>query len=350
MHKRILASTLLVALAACSGGGSGSVTPTAPTQTTKYAQITYIARKPLHQAPGLTRIYDAVRWINPHFVSPNTTKIVFTLNTVNGLGPPAGFNVTQTLFFSGGSQNCTVTSGNEQCTATTTAPVGNDCWTVSGETATKTLATQNICQVIATGSNSVAVTLNPIVASLALSATAATVPNGTAWGQGLTIEALDASGSIILPVQTGQTENQIPLFLKSDGLNVDYLGFQSNNAAVSLYTSATHVTGAQGNTASLTDGNAISTPDGTQTGSNHANDPAGVSITALGNNAAYVYYTGAAQPLSTTTATITLSDSQGLTPATFVITFQNGTIGWTINGRHAKGHVIPSVSSTVFNT
>jgi hypothetical protein len=319
-------------LAACSGAsGGGPPPPTAP--QSKTAQVTFRVAKPTKTAPGLERAYERVRKMHPHFVSPNTATMTFTLTKVNGLTPPSGFNTTTTLHFSGGSQNCTLTGGVEQCSITTSAPVALDTWTVTGLSSTSaTLSTSSITQNIAVGANAVNLTLNPVVASLAWSTPSANISNGIASGAvPEQLEALDATGAIIIPVVTGTNAFQIPLYLKSDGLTIDYLGYQCSSANLALYNSSGLTTAAQGNTAAFTDGVAISTPDSTQTGTNTQKTPGGATITAVGNDGVDVGYDGTAQSGATASLTCTANDSQGRPAAVATFTLQNGTVTWTVN-------------------
>jgi hypothetical protein len=329
---RVTAALLTVGmLAACSGASGGSTNPTTP--QFKSARVTFKVTKPSKNAPGLERAYDHIRKLHPHFVSPNTATMTFTLTKVNGVAAPSGFNNTTTLHFTGGSQNCTLTGGVEQCSVTTSAPVALDTWTVQGLSASSAvLSTSTITQSIAVGANAVNLTLNPVVASLAWSTPTANISNGTASGAvPEELEGLDASGAVIIPVVSGNPDFQIPLYLKADGLTIDYLGYQCSSANLAFYSSSGLTTSAQGNTAAFTDGVAISTPDSTQTGTNTQKDPGGATITAVGNNGLDVGYDGTAQNGSTTSLTCTANDSQGDTPAVATFTLQNGTVTWTVN-------------------
>lgn len=314
-------------LAACSNGGGSSLTGS--TQAFQSAKVSFTIFKPSKKSHALQR-YERV---HPNFVSPNAGSITFTLTAVNGGAPPSGFNSTVVVQLSGGSQNCTAATGGLQCTATATAPVATDTWTVSTyQNATGTgnlLSSSSISQAIAAGANTIRLTLNPIVNSLAWSTSAVTAGNGTAVGNAVELEALDASGAIIVPVATGATQYQIPLYLQSDGITIDYIGYtcQTN---LGFYTSSAHTTAAQGAGASLSDGTSISSPDSTQTGTNQVTDPAGATVTAVGNNGTYIYYDGTAQTGATGSLTCSATDSAAHT-ATFTLTLQNGSIGWIVD-------------------
>jgi streptogramin lyase len=116
---------------------------------------------------------------------------------VNG-GTPAKANLTT------GSPNCTTPqSGNPTCTLSVDAPVGRDTFLLTlydapGATG-NVLSTKMLAQTIAlNAANTIALALDGVVASIAISPGAATLPAGATATVPLAVNALDAQANIIV--------------------------------------------------------------------------------------------------------------------------------------------------------
>jgi hypothetical protein len=332
--RSLAALTVAAMLAACGGGGSGSSGGSGGTVPVTYQSATVsVAITVPHRTPAIAH------GRKPHYISTKTKSIVFALTKVNGAVPPSGFNATLTVDTTPGSGNCgqdSGASGGLVCHGTMTAPVATDSFTVTAYDATggsgNLLSSAFVVQSIASGANQIKLTLNPVVASLVWSPSAATAGNGTAIGNSVALEALDAQNQIIIPVATGCATNctafNEPIYLESDGATPDLIGWTCASD-LDFYTDSTHATEARGKGASLVDGTSISTPDATvSTGTVTA--PNGTSVSLRGNNGAFLYYDGNPEPASTGSIVCTATDSQAKT-ANFTLTLGNGSIGWIIN-------------------
>src|SRR5579862_63577 len=314
---RALSVVLIAALAACSGG-NGSLTPSAPgggTGNYKSAkvQMSILIPKQYQKhghgiGPMIFRANDGRVMRHPNFVSVSTASIVFTLSKVNGGAPPTGFNSTVVVNTTSG-QDCgqdTGATGALVCHATTSAPVATDTFTVTayqGAGGTGNILGSNvIAQAIAAGSNTIDITLAPVVAStsgLAWSTASVNVGNGTAAGNSVTLNAKDPAGNIIIAVATGCATNcttfNTPIYLKADGSTPDYIGWTCNNAAINVFSDgSSHSVQAHGQGASLTDGTSLSTPVASLS-SGTVSAPNGATVTQIGNNANELFYNGTAQ-------------------------------------------------------
>jgi hypothetical protein len=191
MFLRSLLSGLVLSavMCACSGGGStGSLLPrtgSAPAPSSSTQNVTLRFRIP--SAQGAT----SARSRRPLYVSPATQS---ALVAVNG-GTPQLIALTAT------SPNCTNSGGSLVCTATISAPAGTDIFsetmyaTATGPilSETKTSAT-----IIAGVANTIALTLDGVVASIGLTLANATPPTGEAAQIGLTVTFKDAAGEAIV--------------------------------------------------------------------------------------------------------------------------------------------------------
>jgi hypothetical protein len=97
----------------------------------------------------------------------------------------------------------TVVACTTTCSATVNAPVGSDTFAVNlygGTNGTGSLlSTGTLTQtIVANQANSVSVTFNGVVASIALALASPTVTPGTAGSLGITVNALDANGNVIV--------------------------------------------------------------------------------------------------------------------------------------------------------
>ena len=325
----------LVMLAACSGGGGGSGSMPSGGPKLQNTTVHFAILKPPVVKKHALRMHGR---LHPNYVSPNTVEIDFTLTEVNGSSAPSGYP-TLKLDTTSGSGNCTQdANGYLTCTGSTTAPAADDTWSVSAYGCPSTsgctssnwslLSSSTISQAITVaGPNNISLTLNPVVASLVWAPSSAGIGNGTAGGAGVSLEALDASGNIIIPVANGGTQFQTPIYLKSDGVTVDYIYWSCNDTHLNFFTDSSHGTQANGEGASVLDGTSLSSPSSSANGTEK--DPNGDTVTLVGNNGAYAYYDGTAESQGST-PTCTASDSQS-DSATFTLTLQDGSVGWTVN-------------------
>ncbi len=129
----------------------------------------------------------------PKYVSSATQSIRLT---VNG-GTPVVMNV------GAGAQGCTTTAQGLQCTVTATAPVGTDTIFVelfgapnAGGTPLSQGSTTTA--VVANGANTIALTLNGVVAKVVIALANSTPQQGTASTIPLTVTMLDAAGAAIV--------------------------------------------------------------------------------------------------------------------------------------------------------
>ncbi|HTX58611.1 MAG TPA: hypothetical protein VMH02_02960 [Verrucomicrobiae bacterium] len=319
-------------LGACSGGGAGSTSGSvAPTYAGATVSISIAVPR---RTPAFSHAHR-----RPHYISTKTKSIVFALTEVNGSTPPSGFNSTLVVNTTAGSGDCgqdTGATGGLICHGTMTAPVATDTFSVIAYDQTggagNILSSADVVQAIPSGSYQITLTLNPVVASLTWSPSAASAGNGTAAGNSVALEALDADGQIIIPVASGCgtncTEFNEPIYLQSDGKTPDYIGWTCSTD-LGFYTGSTHATQARGEGSTLTNGTSISTPDSAQS-SGTVTAPNGTSVDLIGNNGAYAYYDGTAQAASVGSLTCSAVDSQSKS-ATFTLTLENGSIGWTVN-------------------
>lgn len=185
--------------AGCGGGGGQTAsgqspilpgTPTAPATAAPQGKATVTLRiviPPASSASAVTR--------RPRYVSPSTNSLSFaqagTVTTVVSLAP--------------GSPNCTTGAGGARtCTVNVNATAGqNQTFTVETFASTNGTGTPlSVQTIVATilpnTSNPLTFVLNGVVASLTAAFAVPTLPYGLAANTTLTVNALDASGNIIV--------------------------------------------------------------------------------------------------------------------------------------------------------
>ncbi|HUA10021.1 MAG TPA: hypothetical protein VMA98_12215, partial [Candidatus Acidoferrales bacterium] len=179
--RKLALVAIAALLAGCGGGGStrglpalptGSPAPQSTQQKTQDVSVSFTIIVPTASGAKLRRV--------PNYVSASTKSATIAV----GSATPA-------------TVNCTTT-----CSGTVSAPVGSDTFTVNLYDATNgtgsLLSTGTLTQTIVAGqANSVNVTFNGVVASLAV-AIANVVSPGTAGSVGVTVNALDADGNTIV--------------------------------------------------------------------------------------------------------------------------------------------------------
>jgi hypothetical protein len=225
MMKRIatFALTSMFALAACSAGSQTAsptgTLPQAPNAVTPAAAPALSAapdqkRKKLKLVPiriVVSMPHKKKRKPGRHgrYISPGSTQIVITLNTVNGETPPQGLLRTVTTeLTSGPGGNCTAGAGTQSCTVSGPAvPVGVDNITFNAEDAfdhSLSAVTQNFT-VHAGQANSFSASLLGVPNSFTLYTSGLTAGTPVA-SQGVTLKVYDAAGDqIVGPANFSQT-------------------------------------------------------------------------------------------------------------------------------------------------
>jgi PQQ-like domain len=196
-ERRIALAFLVSAIAGCSYGGGSSYAPSPPSasKTSKGVSVSFKILIPTPVKSAISR---------PQYVSPSTQSVSIS---VNG-GTPVVANLSPT------SSGCASVSGGTQCTVPMTAPLGSDTFAVStfdGTNATgNELSTASVTQTIVAGqANTVNVTLDGVVAGIALALQSTPPPEGSAATVGISVMAKDADGNTI--VGPGSYENAISL-------------------------------------------------------------------------------------------------------------------------------------------
>jgi hypothetical protein len=207
-----LALTSTFAFSACSGASQTSsltsALPQAPAAASAASQSTASDHKrkkqklvPIRITVRMPHRKKRTQGRGAHYISPGSTQIVITLNTVNGNTPPGGLltSVTTNLT-SGQGGNCTVDGGTQSCTVFGPAvPVGTDNITFTAEDPSGDVlstATDDF-NVVAGQTNGFGASLLGVPASFTLSTAALTA--GTAvTSQAVNIAVLDAAGDTIV--------------------------------------------------------------------------------------------------------------------------------------------------------
>jgi hypothetical protein len=194
---RIAAVVAAAALAACSGGKGGALTPglPAPSATVapssgSHATLTVVVPHASGSATSKQRM--------PRYVSPSSAELQVA---VNG-GAATSFGLSTS------SPGCGLQTGNVACTFSIAAPVGNDTLTLTLTDAAGTALSRNVvtAKVAAGTSTPVDVTLAAVPASLSIVPGAnavvdTNVPPYHAAGllpQPVEVQALDADGNVII--------------------------------------------------------------------------------------------------------------------------------------------------------
>jgi hypothetical protein len=181
---------LCAALSACGGGSSSSGIPQAPASAPATSASVVISIK----IPAASTATGTAAVRQPLYVSANTQSATISVNGAT----PVVINLAAT------SPNCTaVAGGGRSCTATVTAPVGTDTFAETlysainaGGSALSQGKTSHA--IVAGQANTVALTLDGIVAALTLAVANAAPPVGTPASIGLTVNINDASGAAII--------------------------------------------------------------------------------------------------------------------------------------------------------
>jgi hypothetical protein len=137
----------------------------------------------------------------PNYVSPNTEYAGITVTEVSGSPVPSPTPLVVSL--TPGSPNCSTSSTGTTCTISATYLVGLDAWTIalygSGGVTSTPLSINSVSQTVVAGQNTVNLTMNPVVVSLAFSPSSGTCQsNNTTCVQPAVLEALDATNAVIV--------------------------------------------------------------------------------------------------------------------------------------------------------
>jgi hypothetical protein len=182
------ALTLCLAVSACSSGANVSALPPAAATTSATAVRTAI----VFTIPGSVRTASGAR--RALYISPDTQSAAIA---VNGQAPVS-------INLAANSPNCTpAAGGGRTCTAAIAAPVGTDTFSetlYSGLNATGAVLSrgQTAAKIVAGTANTVALTLDGVIASLAVVLSNATPPQGTPATIGVTVDFYDAGGAAIV--------------------------------------------------------------------------------------------------------------------------------------------------------
>lgn len=201
MKARALVVASVLLLAGCGGGGGTTpqIAPTtAPTSSpagSYKSTATVTLSIPLPTKPGSDKR-------NPQYVSPNSAKVVVTVNTVDNATPPTWVTPnpdTIVLTTTGGTPNCTVNtvSGVETCTVMVPAPPGLVNYTFQVEDVNNNvLSTLTTPQQIAAGTTTTfTITLLGVASTVVISP--ATLNAGTPTAVPCGVIVKDASGAPI---------------------------------------------------------------------------------------------------------------------------------------------------------
>jgi hypothetical protein len=275
MKSRALAIAALILLAGCGGGGSSPAT--GPAQTPQTPNQT----APLQNSINLTVSFPVGGKSSssskraPQYVSPSSTKIVVTVNSVNSGAVPSWVPATtSTTLNTGAGGNCTVSGGTETCTIPVAAPPGSVNYTISAEDGSNNvLATVTTTITIVQGTNNTpnnVVTLQGVVKTVSVTGAALTadtpantgtppgniltvtaedadsnqIVNGTVsanYANPITLTDNDATGSTKLSVNGGTASSAVTVNNPSDVVRVIYSGQAANN--ISITASGTGISG-----------------------------------------------------------------------------------------------------------
>ncbi len=192
LRHSVCSLAVLVALSACSGGGSAVSSlpsvPASPGTASSLQRITLSVKIPAAASGTATANHR-----RPLYVSTATQSAVIA---VNG-GTPVIVNLAAN------SANCVAVAGGRTCSASVSAPVGVDTFAESLFASTDgsgTALSRNTttATIVAGKANVVSLTLDGVVAGITLTLANASPTVGTASTIGLTVSALDASGATII--------------------------------------------------------------------------------------------------------------------------------------------------------
>ena len=172
---RIFATALtIVALSACSGGGSGPAGTTSPgggpPTVPQRAAVSVSLFVPAAKSRAASRAVSTagVQRLKPLYVPASVNSV--TIRQTESAGSPVA-NAPIVLLVIGGS-DCTQSAGGQTCTATLQGALGQDSWAfasyVAGNGSGTTVSVNTGTLLVLSGAaNVLSLTLNPILAALA---------------------------------------------------------------------------------------------------------------------------------------------------------------------------------------
>ena len=195
----VAASALMLALAACGGGGSAvspggqiasGTTPgstPAPVASGATGTLSFTVTVPAPTTSSSSR--------SAKFVSPSTQSIAISLKGQT--------TALATVNLSASAPGCSLTAGATTCTVSATAPVGSDMFVITAYDGTNgtghQLSTANVPATITTSSTTrVPLTLNGTVATVAVVLGSSSVQVGTPASVAVTVVAYDAQQNVIV--------------------------------------------------------------------------------------------------------------------------------------------------------
>ncbi|HTU70043.1 MAG TPA: hypothetical protein VMF11_06945 [Candidatus Baltobacteraceae bacterium] len=184
-------------LAACSGGSGSPPLPNAGAPASAGSQPAIGSATFAIVVPAAS----TMERVRPNYVSPNTQSLSITLTQANGVAVTSP--TPEVVALTPGSPNCsTAASGGTTCSVTSTYPTGSDVWKLALYASTDgtgtPLSINTVAATVKTGSNTVDLTMNPVVASLAFSPAYASCAYGASCTNAVVLDALDASGATII--------------------------------------------------------------------------------------------------------------------------------------------------------
>jgi hypothetical protein len=199
---RSLAFIAAALLAGCGGGGGGNgssapvIASTAPPDGALTANGNNTATLTLHWPISKAAASNAR---TPKYVSPSSTQITVTVNSVNGGPVPSWVTPNpQTTALALGT-NCTAAGLTETCTLPVLAPPGTVNYTFTVSDGTNPLATLTTNETLTQGvSNSLSVTLQGIDKTVTVTGSALGANIAISGGELLTVSAFDADGNLIV--------------------------------------------------------------------------------------------------------------------------------------------------------
>ena len=180
-----VALSMLAGFSACGGGGSAGTPQAAPTNGA-IAPVEFTVNVPITSA--IAR--------KPKYLSPNTASVTVALVAV----PPATPAPPLTINVTSGASDC---SGGT-CSGTLSAPIGQQQFVVTtydskGDVLSTGAVTVNVSPSSTSANvNSLTMTINGVATALQFSASPSTVMSGVPASITLTLNALDATGAVIL--------------------------------------------------------------------------------------------------------------------------------------------------------
>ena len=216
--KTVATALTVIALAACSGGGSGSPGSTSPGAGSASAPqsatvlVSLFVPKDKSGVESHAVTASSAQRLKPLYL-PTSVNSVSIQQTESAGAAVTGAPITVLVI---GSSNCTTVAGGQTCTATLTAALGVDAWAFSSyvtgnATGTAVSVNTGSLTVVSGAANVLSVTLNPILASLAFLPLADSANDTATLALPLVLQAKDTTGAIIIGPGTYVTAANVAL-------------------------------------------------------------------------------------------------------------------------------------------